>query len=176
MKRLVTVLVLSVLLVSCDQTSNTNDVKPRRTLAQEGKGSTAEVPVIAIGVSFNCTPTRVWDGDGPIWCQEGPRVRLAGVAARELDETCRTDQPCPVVSGVVARAKLANLVGAVDGESPEGHLLVTGPTMKCKSEGGGKGSRTAAWCVSPKSGDLSCRLVVSGDALVWARYWHNHKC
>jgi endonuclease YncB( thermonuclease family) len=34
------------------------------------------------GAAFTCTPVRVWDGDGPIWCAEGPKVRLAGIAAR----------------------------------------------------------------------------------------------
>lgn len=37
---------------------------------------------VAQGTSFTCTPTRVWDGDGPIWCAEGPKIRLAGIAAR----------------------------------------------------------------------------------------------
>lgn len=41
--------------------------------------------VVPTGHQFNCTPTRVWDGGGPIWCAEGPRVRLAGIAAREID-------------------------------------------------------------------------------------------
>lgn len=40
--------------------------------------------VIPAGQSFQCTPTRVWDGDGPIWCAEGPHVRLSGIAAREM--------------------------------------------------------------------------------------------
>lgn len=41
--------------------------------------------VIAAGQTFTCTPTRVWDGDGPVWCAEGPRLRIAGIAAREMD-------------------------------------------------------------------------------------------
>lgn len=44
------------------------------------------------GVSFSCTPIAVWDGDGPIWCAEGPRIRLAGVAAREIDGSCRRER------------------------------------------------------------------------------------
>jgi len=47
------------------------------------------------GETFTCTPTRVWDGDGPIWCAEGPRIRLSGIAAREMDGTCRPNHPCP---------------------------------------------------------------------------------
>ena len=44
----------------------------------------ASVPVIPSGQTFVCTPTHVWDGDGPVWCEEGPRLRLAGIAARDL--------------------------------------------------------------------------------------------
>jgi endonuclease YncB( thermonuclease family) len=53
------------------------------------------VAVLPSGKHFPCTPTHVWDGDGPIWCAEGPRVRLAGIAAREMDETCKSGHPCP---------------------------------------------------------------------------------
>ena len=37
--------------------------------------------VVAPGATFTCTPVAVWDGDGPIWCAEGPRIRLEGIAA-----------------------------------------------------------------------------------------------
>lgn len=47
------------------------------------------------GDTFTCTPIPVWDGDGPIWCAEGPKIRLAGIAARELDGSCRPAHPCP---------------------------------------------------------------------------------
>ena len=49
----------------------------------------ATAQVIAAGASFTCTPTAVWDGDGPIWCAEGPKIRLAGIAAREIDGECK---------------------------------------------------------------------------------------
>ena len=32
------------------------------------------VTVVPAGEEFTCTPTRVWDGDGPVWCKEGPRI------------------------------------------------------------------------------------------------------
>jgi endonuclease YncB( thermonuclease family) len=67
--------------------------------------------VIPAGATFACTPTAVYDGDGPIWCAEGPKIRLAGIAAREMDGTCRTNQPCPKVSAERSRDKLAELVG-----------------------------------------------------------------
>ncbi|MCY7397374.1 MAG: hypothetical protein LH466_00860, partial [Sphingomonas bacterium] len=61
------------------------------------------------GTTFPCTAVAVWDGDGPIWCAEGPRIRLAGVAARELDGSCRQSHPCPVPSGIFARDTLVGL-------------------------------------------------------------------
>lgn len=132
--------------------------------------------VVPAGETFECTPTRVWDGDGPIWCDEGPRIRLSGIAAREIDGTCRDGQPCPAVSAERSRDELVALVGEPYGRSAEGHVLVRGPTMRCLSTGSGNGSRTAAWCVSPRGGDLSCAMVESGHALKWERYWRRHHC
>ena len=132
--------------------------------------------IVPAGQQFSCTPTRVWDGDGPIWCAEGPRVRLAGIAAREIDGTCRDNQPCPKASANEARDALVRLVGRPVGQSREGHILVSGPAMTCRSEGDGVGNRTAAWCTSPLGGDLSCAMVQGGWALRWDRYWRGHRC
>ncbi|HTG64108.1 MAG TPA: hypothetical protein VL917_05530, partial [Sphingomicrobium sp.] len=94
----------------------------------------APLSIIAAGASFTCTPTAVWDGDGPIWCAEGPRVRLAGIAAREIDGTCRSGQPCPTASGPAARDGLVDLLGGPRGRRPEGHVLVKAPPMRCRSD------------------------------------------
>ena len=128
------------------------------------------------GETFTCTPTRVWDGDGPVWCAEGPRIRLSGIAAREMDGSCRPGHPCPRASAEDARDALVELIGRRVGVAREGHILVNGPALRCRSEGGAGGSRTAAWCVSPKSGDLSCAMVRGGWALRWDRYWRQHRC
>lgn len=132
--------------------------------------------IVPAGQAFTCTPVRVWDGDGPIWCAEGPHVRLAGVAAREMDGTCRSNQPCPNASAEQARDKLVSLVGRRIGWSGEGHALVRGPAMRCRSDGRGGGDRTAAWCVSPMSGDVNCAVIRAGTALRWNRYWGTHRC
>lgn len=132
--------------------------------------------IIPAGQSFPCTPTAVYDGDGPIWCAEGPRIRLAGIAAREMDGTCRDNQPCPNVSAERSRDELVKLLGAPIGRGREGHVLVRGAKMRCRSVGSAGGSRTAAWCVSPRGGDLSCAMVRGGWALRWARYWHSRRC
>ncbi|TPG21893.1 hypothetical protein EAH87_04895 [Sphingomonas koreensis] len=136
----------------------------------------AATPIVAAGTHFRCTPVRVWDGDGPLWCAEGPRIRLAGIAAREMDGSCRPGQPCPAASANSARDALVALVGRRTGVSRDGHILVAGPPLDCLSEGSGRGDRTAAWCVSPTRGDVSCAMVATGTTLIWARYWRHHRC
>lgn len=131
------------------------------------------VPALAL---FICTPIAVYDGDGPIWCAEGPKVRLAGIAAREMDGTCRSNQPCPTVTAESSRDYLASLLGRRTGTLPIGHIKVEGAALRCTSTGGAGGDRTGAWCVSPKYGDLSCIMVGAGMALRWDRYWKNHTC
>lgn len=136
----------------------------------------AEVPVVPRGQIFECTPTHVWDGDGPIWCAEGPRLRLAGIAAREIDETCSRGHPCPQATGQEALAALVSLLGVPTGTGRHGHTLVHGPTITCRSDGSAGGNRTAAWCISPRTGDINCLMVVGGWALRWDRYWNDHIC
>lgn len=127
----------------------------------------ALAPVVAAGQAFVCTPTRVWDGDGPVWCAEGPKVRLAGIAAREMDGTCRRRQPCPAVSAARARDTLVNLLGGRRGVAPDGHIVVAGVPLRCLSDGPAKGGRTAAWCRTSAGVDLNCAMIKSGTALRW---------
>lgn len=136
----------------------------------------ASIAFIPAGQSFDCTPTAVWDGDGPVWCEEGPRVRLSGIAAREIDGSCSEGHPCPSASGRDARDALVSLIGNPIGTSEHGHVLVKGPTMRCTSTGSAGGNRTGAWCVSPRGGDISCRMVDGGYAARWDRYWKDHRC
>ena len=132
--------------------------------------------IVSAGQSFECTPTRVWDGDGPVWCAEGPRVRLSGIAAREMNGSCSPGHPCPKASAEAARDALVRFVGKPRGRSREGHILVSGPVLQCRSVGSAGGKRTAAWCISPKFGDLSCAMVKGGWALIWQKYWKRHRC
>ena len=135
----------------------------------------AAVLAIPAGNVFACPPTRVWDGDGPVWCEEGPRIRLAGIAAREMDESCDAGHPCPAASASDAQNALVALLGRPTGRSAEGHILVAGPTRRCRSAGSAGGKRTAAWCVSPIGGDVSCMMVGGAWAARWERHWKRHE-
>lgn len=147
---------------------------------------TQSSPVPAAGEAFSCSPVMVWDGDGPVHCAEGPRVRLAGIAARELtpnvrsdgaaDGGCRRGHPCPAADAVEARDALVALLGEQTGHGPHGHALVRGPVLRCVSAGSAGGKRVAAWCRSPVAGDLSCAMVAGGYAARWPRYWRGHQC
>lgn len=132
--------------------------------------------VVPSGQAFTCTPESVWDGDGPIWCKEGPRIRIAGIAAREIDGSCKAGHPCPAATAIASRDHLVRLVGQPVGTAPTGHILVSGPAMRCVSQGGAGGQRTAAFCTSPRSGDLSCAMVRDGFAQIWEKYWRSHRC
>ncbi|HEV2125701.1 MAG TPA: hypothetical protein VGW38_23350, partial [Chloroflexota bacterium] len=68
------------------------------------------------------------------------------MAAREIDGTCRSNQPCPSVSGTDARDRLVRLFGGARGKLRSGHIKVSAPAMTCVSDGSAGGSRTAAWC------------------------------
>lgn len=132
--------------------------------------------IVPSGQSFDCTPTAVWDGDGPIWCAEGPHVRLSGIAAREMDGTCSPGHPCAAADPRAARDHLVGLVGKRTGTRSTGHITVVGPMMRCRSVGSAGGNRTAAFCLSPQSGDISCAMVRDGYAARWDRYWRGHLC
>ena len=132
--------------------------------------------IVASSQTFTCTPTHVWDGDGPVWCAEGPRIRIAGIAAREMDGSCRTNQPCPDATAIEARDALVQLMGGARGTIPTGHIVVRGPRLSCRSEGSAGGSRTAAWCRLPSGADLSCAMIRTRTVLRWDRYWKGPAC
>jgi len=138
--------------------------------------SEAQAQIVPAGETFKCTPTAVWDGDGPVWCAEGPKVRVAGVAAREMDGSCRSNQPCPAVDAADARDRLVSILGGPRGATADGHVKVRAAAMVCLSDGSAGGSRTAAWCRSSQVGDLSCAVIRAGGAVAWPRYWRNHRC
>lgn len=168
------------LLAGCDRAAdpviNRSNADQREDAESNGSVSRGGPGIVPDGEMFRCMPTRVWDGDGPIWCAEGPRIRLAGIAAREMDESCRPNHPCPPQSGRAARDHLVALLGGPRGEANTGHIIVQGPMLICESEGSARGSRTAAWCRRPDGVQLSCAMVTDGYALRWEIYDPNRRC
>jgi endonuclease YncB( thermonuclease family) len=139
---------------------------------QPAPGRDASVPA---GTRFTCTPIFVWDGDGPILCREGHKVRVAGISAREIDGRCRPGHPCAAAPAIAARDHLVGLLGGPRGVGREGHVAVRGPALACVSAGSA-GGRTAAWCEAPGAGDLSCAMLASGLVARWDRHWRGRGC
>ena len=110
---------------------------------------------------FACTVTSVHDGDGPIHCRElgvdgrPIRIRLSGIAAREMDGSCRPGHPCPAASAEAARASLRR--------------LAQGQHLTCHRVGISY-ERTVAWCARSDGVDLSCAQIRAGVAMRWPRY------
>ena len=112
-------------------------------------------------VPFACTVASVHDGDGPIHCREVDadgrtiRIRLSGIAAREMDGSCRPGHPCPAASAEAARDSLRR--------------LAQGQQLTCHYVGRSYG-RAVAWCSRADGVDLSCAQIRAGVALRWERF------
>lgn len=137
---------------------------------------TLAAAVIPTGQTFTCTPTAVYDGDGPIWCAEGPRIRIAGIAAREMDGTCKSNHPCPDATAEAAKVALANILGGRRDTLRTGHYVVRAKPMACRSTGSAGGDRTGAYCTLADGRDLSCEMIKSGTVRLWQRYWRGRRC
>jgi endonuclease YncB( thermonuclease family) len=109
---------------------------------------------------FTCHVTGVHDGDGPIYCSEGQKIRLTAISATEIDETCRPGHPCSSTSGADAKAALER--------------LALGQTLQCEATGTSY-SRITAWCWRPDGTELNCAMVQGGYAVRWDKFDPGHR-
>lgn len=121
---------------------------------------------LASAATFVCTPVAVWDGDGPIWFKEGPKIRIAGIAAREMDGTCSRGHPCPAGSAVAARDALVRLLGGPKGQRDTGHIIVRAPAMRCSADAQSYG-RVVASCRLSDGRDLAQAMLATKTVLPW---------
>ena len=121
--------------------------------------------IIAAAI-FICTPIAVWDGDGPIWCEEGPKIRISSIAAREIDGTCRPHHPCPRASGEASRDALVELLGRRTGRWKSGHITIAAAPMRCRNEGRSF-DRVVASCTLADGRDLGRAMLATGTVLPW---------
>ena len=121
---------------------------------------------LAAAAALICTPIAVWDGDGPVWCEEGLKIRLAGIAAREMDETCKAHHPCPDATGIDARDALVRLLGGAKGRWKTGHIVVSASPMRCQAVGRSY-ERVVARCRLADGQDLSSAMLRTGTVVRW---------
>lgn len=103
---------------------------------------------------FACVVAYVNDGD-TLRCQDGTRIRLHAVAARETDETCSSGHPCPTASAASATAELRRLAG---------NRMIT-----CERIGQSY-NRVTAICWTPDDVEINCAMIRSGTTVVWDRF------
>jgi endonuclease YncB( thermonuclease family) len=121
--------------------------------------------MIITAASFLCLVTRVHDGDGPLWCANGMKVRVAGIQAPDFANAapCRRDRAAYVCSNVKA-ARSQRVV----------ERLTLNRTMTCKSVGKSF-KRVVARCTLPDGRSLSCATIAAGAATRWESYWRRYR-
>lgn len=103
---------------------------------------------------ITCTVARINDGD-TLRCQDGTRIRLHAVAARETDGSCTPGHPCPEASAEAATRTLQRLAG--------------GQTIRCQSTGQSY-NRVTAICWTTAGEEINCAMIRSGTAVIWDRF------
>lgn len=129
---------------------------------------------------FLCAVSLIYDADTLTCADATPRtsdnlrVRIAGVSALERDGTCNAPA-CPTLDPVVARQRMAALIGRSAGTIRMGggydHLVMAKPytVLRCLPANRTKG-RVAAWCTLPGGRDLSCAVIRVGAAVRWEKF------
>ena len=103
---------------------------------------------------FVCDVAYVTDGD-TLRCEDGTRIRLHAVAAREADETCSPGHPCPTASAASATAELRR--------------LASNRRLSCERIGQSY-NRITAICWTPTDVEINCAMIRSGTTVVWDRF------
>ncbi|MFK0298153.1 thermonuclease family protein [Brevundimonas sp. NPDC090276] len=122
-----------------------------KTAAYATAPSLARPPADA---DLSCQVAYVHDGDS-LRCQDGIRIRLHAVAAREKDETCARGHPCPAASAAAATLALKR--------------LTEGRDLACRSIGRSY-DRVTAICWTPEGTEVNCAMIRSGTTEIWPRY------
>lgn len=114
---------------------------------------------------FVCEVIKVHDGDGPLWCAEGIKVRVAGVQAPDFTnaEPCRRHR-----SGYVCDDGAARRSRAVT------KRLALHQRLACQPVDRSYG-RVVARCRLPDGRSLSCALIAAGAADRLERYWRRYR-
>jgi len=120
---------------------------------------------LAAAASFSCRVVRVHDGDGPIWCANGIKVRTAGVQAPDFESAtpCRTRKAKYVCDDREAEASRVIV-----------ERLVLGRTMTCLPVDRSY-KRVVARCTLPDGRSLTCATIAAGAAWKWDAYWRRYK-
>ncbi len=119
---------------------------------------------VTTGQSFTCTVIRVHDGDGPLTCANGVKIRIAGVQAPDFEsaEPCRVGKPGYVCDDTRARAAQRVTAG-----------LTLGKRLHCTAVDK-SWNRVVARCWLPDNRSLTCAVIARGG-WAWPEYWRRYR-
>lgn len=127
------------------------------------------MPAHAPGTApFNCAVIHVHDGDGPLWCANGIKVRIAGVQAPDYEDA----EPCRRRGARRTNYTCDNAAANRSQQIVE--RLVLRQTLTCQPVGMSY-ARVVAQCTLPDGRLLSCAVIAVGAAVRWDRYWRQYR-
>ena len=117
--------------------------------------------------AFTCDVVRVHDGDGPLWCRSGEKVRVAGIQAPDFESAA----PCRRLAARRPAYTCDDRAAARAQRIVSG--LTLGKRLTCQPQGKSY-SRIVARCRLPDGRSLSCAAIASGAAVRWDRFWRQY--
>ena len=108
---------------------------------------------------FTCAVVRVYDADGPLWCSNGIKVRIAGVQAPVYEDA----DPCRRRDA--SRANYTCDDAAADRSQQIVERLVLHQSMTCRPMGMSY-ARVVARCTLADGRSLSCAVIAAGGCPV----------
>lgn len=120
---------------------------------------------VTTGQSFTCDVIRVHDGDGPLTCANGVKIRIAAVQSPDFEsaEPCRTGKANYVCDNRRARAAQRVTEG-----------LVLGKRLTCTAVDK-SWNRVVARCWLPDGRSLTCAVIARGGGRRWDAYWRRYR-
>lgn len=116
-------------------------------------------------IIFACLVLAVHDGDGPLRCASGEKIRIAGVQAPDFT----TAEPCQQ-----HRAEYVCDDAAAEHARDIVSRMVLNRTLQCEPYGMSY-ARVVARCTLPDGRDLSCAVIAAGAGARWDRYWQRYR-
>lgn len=121
--------------------------------------------MIAPPPPFICEVVKVHDGDGPLWCRNGRKVRVAGIQAPDFTSA----QPCRTRR----RGYVCNDTRAVASQRVAMRLTLR-KRLTCQPLDRSY-QRVVARCTLPDGRSLSCAMIAAGVATRWDSYWRRYR-
>ncbi len=117
---------------------------------------------------FVCEVVKVHDGDGPLWCRSGQKVRVAGIQAPDFESA----EPCCRLDARRANYTCDDAAAARSQQTVSG--LTLGKRLVCQPTGTSY-KRVVPRCTLPDGRSLSCAAIAAGAAVRWDTYWRRYK-